>query len=238
MRQKLFTSGLVTSNSVAYGFLREFQLRFNRPQRNLPNLSLLQDILTHELNYLSRIQLYFVYLYNSDRHVRAFIEYLKDVYNNNMERAEITRQRMYTALKTLAKQWDYDYAEKSYQNWIGKMIYTLQDVQIMTKIGTHRYLIHFGPPNMELFVIFMLFNKIYEISCERSPFFHVYNIGPIRHMELIQEVSKYYPQLRIEITEEKPRRSVLLKETHNYLSTNIIPSYTHLTSYLSDLYAK
>ena len=79
-KEKLRSSGYISSQNRNREILNEIKKRFSVNISGLPNLDVLKDVAMSNLSSVSKAEIFFVYLYYSDKHVKSIIDQIYEIY--------------------------------------------------------------------------------------------------------------------------------------------------------------
>ena len=140
---KLYESGFTSSKSHATRIKSEIKRRICLKKELLPEINSLITMAKTSFNSIVKGQIYFVYLYNTDIFVSHITDKLGEIFHSNYDNPEISREIIKNLLITYLNSNSIKGQKKTIQNWIGKYLSIMREINILVRKRKHDYLINF-----------------------------------------------------------------------------------------------
>ena len=182
---KLYSSGLTPSKSRTYELVFQIKKRFNNQNQKNPNLDELIALAKSNLSFLTKAEVYYVYLYYSDENISNLVNFIAEIYDNNPKNPLIKRRDIKTLILKYLRGLKYKIHEKTLRNWIGKFLSIMKEINIFKPLERHEYFINFGNITYEAWTFFALNAFFNNYSLLESPFIKPFHILPDHIINLI-----------------------------------------------------
>jgi len=184
IENKLFDYGLTSSRKRSYVIVHQIKKRINKKFDNLPCIEDLIHLANSKVSSLTKSQVYYVFLYNSDKIFSNIMDSIFQIYDHNKKNPVITRSDVKSLLINYLNYFDKEFNEKTKQNWIGKFISILKEINMFIERGRHTYLINIGEITYETWTFFTLHTIINNYDLNEALFIKAFHILP-SHIQLI-----------------------------------------------------
>ena len=200
---KLYESGFTSSKSHATRIKSEIKRRICLKKELLPEINSLITMAKTNFNSIIKGQIYFVYLYNTDTFVSHITDKLGEIFHSNYDNPEISRNTIKNLLLTHLNSNSIKGQKKTIQNWIGKYLSIMREINILVRKRKHDYLINFYAIMPETWYFFALESYFNNYSLLKSEFFNVFQLEsttiPIILQNLENENSKINKMILIKL---------------------------------------
>jgi len=214
---KLYESGYTSSKSHATRIKSEIKRRINLKKDFLPEINSLITMANTNFNSIVKGQIYFVYLYNTDTFVSHITDKLGEIFHSNYDNPEISRNTIKNLLMTHLNSISIEGQNKTIENWIGKYLSIMREINILIRKRKHDYFINFYAIMPETWYFFILDSYFKSYSLFKSEFFKSFQIEPSTIPNLLQN---------LENTNSKTNRMMI----HTQLVNNSIKIETSFNS--------
>jgi len=214
---KLHESGYTSSKSHATRIKSEIKKRINIKKEFLPEIKSLITMAKSNLNSIVKGQIYFVYIYNTDIFVSHITDKLGEIFHSNYDNPEISRNTIKNLLITHLNSISIEGQNKTNENWIGRYLSIMREINILIRKRKHDYFINFYAIMPETWHFFILDSYFNSYSLLKSEFFKSFQIEPSTIPDLLQN---------LENTNSKTNRMMI----HTQLVNNSIKIETSFNS--------
>ena len=119
-------------------------------------------------NSIVKGQIYFVYLYNTDTFVSHITDKLGEIFHSNYDNPEISRNTIKNLLITHLNSISIEEQNKTIENWIGRYLSIMREINILIRKRKHDYFINFYvimPETWYFFILDSYFNSYLYAFC-------------------------------------------------------------------------
>jgi len=186
---KLFEDGLSPSENRSHYLVYQIRKRFEITNGNLflPDLDELTLVASSNMSSLSKSQVYLVFLYCSDVIFSQMLDSVHEIYEHNKENPLITRNDIKSILTNNLKRFKKDFNPKTKENWIGKFLSILKEVNILIKKLRNEYFINHNATTRETWTFFALHSCFNEYQFLSSPFIKAFHVSSEEILKKINE---------------------------------------------------
>jgi hypothetical protein len=185
---KLYESGYTSSKSHATRIKSEIKSRINLKKEFLPDLNSLITMANTNFNSIVKGQIYFVYLYNTDTFVSHITDKLGEIFHSNYDNPEISRNTIKNLLITHLNSISIEGQNKTIENWIGKYLSIMREINILIRKRKHDYFINFYAIMPETWYFFILDSYFNSYPLLKSEFFKSFQIEHSTIPDLLQNL--------------------------------------------------
>lgn len=221
---KLYSSGLTSSKKRTYEIIYEIKKRFDIENDKLPALDDLIALAKSRLNSLSKSEVYYVYLYYVDITFSSIIDSISQIYKHNLKNPLISREDVKIILMNYLKNSGRMINKKTEQNWIGKLLSILKEINLFIEKSRKMYFINFGGITYETWTFFALDACLYGYQLIDAPFIKAFHISP-SHIPTIIQRGKDRNWINYEIIDQDENNIRIKMET----------KYENITQWLEEL---
>lgn len=219
---KLYESGYTSSKSHATRIKSEIKRRINIKKEFLPEIESLITMAKSNLNSIVKGQIYFVYLYNTDVFVSQITDKLGDIYQSNYDNPEISRDNIKNLLITYLNSISIKGQKKTIENWIGRYLSIMREINILIRKRKHDYYINFYAIIPETWCFFGLDSDFNNYPLVKSEFFKSYQIELSTIPDLLQNFKNANSKINRFIHTQLINNSVKIETSFNSMQDWIV----------------
>ena len=185
---KLYESGYTSSKSHATSIKSEIKKSINIKKEFLPKINSLITMADTNFNSIVKSQIYFVYIYNKDTFVSHITDKLGEIFHSNYDNPEISRNTIKNLLITHLNSISIEGQNKTIENWIGRYLSIMREINILIRKRKHDYFINFYAIMPETWYFFILDSYFNSYSLLKSEFFKSFQIEPSTIPDLLKNL--------------------------------------------------
>lgn len=220
---KLYESGYTSSKSHATRIKSEIKRRVNLKKDFLPEINSLITMANTNFNSIVKAQIYFVYLYNTDTFVSHITDKLGEIFHSNYDNPEISRNTIKNLLITHLNSISIEGQNKTIENWIGKYLSIMREINILIRKRKHDYFINFYAIMPETWYFFILDSYFNSYSLLKSEFFKSFQIEPSTIPDLLQKLENTNSKInRMMIHTQLVNNSIKIETSFNSIQDWIV----------------
>lgn len=220
---KLYESGYTSSKSHATRIKSEIKRRVNLKKDFLPEINSLITMANTNFNSIVKSQIYFVYLYNTDTFVSHITDKLGEIFHSNYDNPEISRNNIKNLLITHLNSISIEGQYKTIENWIGKYLSIMREINILIRKRKHDYFINFYAIMPETWYFFILDSYFNSYSLLKSEFFKSFQIEPSTIPDLLQKLENTNSKInRMMIHTQLVNNSIKIETSFNSIQDWIV----------------
>lgn len=219
---KLYESGFTSSKSHASRILFEIKKRIYLKKENLPDKDYLIDVAKSNFNSIIKGQIYFVYLYNTDIFVSHITEKLGEIFYSNYDNPVISRESIKILLKTYLTSKSIKGQKKAIENWIGRYLSIMREINILIRKKNHNYFINLLAIMPETWYFFALHSHFNNYPLFNSEFFRSFQIKPSIIPEIIKKVEIVNSKVNKMINTHIENGSLKIETSHNSIQDWVV----------------
>ncbi|MFX0170295.1 MAG: hypothetical protein ACFE9L_00085 [Candidatus Hodarchaeota archaeon] len=222
--EALYNSGLVFSEKSNERIIAEIKQRFKSNNEFLPSLNSVIALSKSNMNSRSKVEIYYVYLYNIDPLVSTMVEYLGEIYENSSSNLVITRKDVKNLLLRYLERNKKKITSKSVENWIGRFLSLLKEINILIPQARSSFIMNLGGISLETWTFFVLDAYFENYNPLESYFINAFQIKEDHIANLISwSNTKKWVNCKLQVTDNKAK----------YMEINT--NYNCLGNWLNDL---
>ena len=220
---KLYESGYTSSKSHATRIKSEIKRRIILKKEFLPEINSLITMANTNFNSIVKGQIYFVYLYNTDAFVSHITDKLGEIFHSNYDNPEISRNNIKNLLLTHLNSISIEGQNKTIENWIGKYLSIMREINILIRKRKHDYFINFYAIMPETWYFFILESYFNNYSLLKSEFFKSFQIEPSTIPDLLQNLENTNSKInRMMIHTQLVNNSIKIETSFNSIQEWIV----------------
>lgn len=186
VKDNLRNSGYTSSKNRNREILNEIKKRFDVNISGLPHLELIKDVAKSNLSAVSKAEIYFVYLYYSDIHLKTIVDQIYEIYDYDKNNLIIERKTILQLMKLYIKKNKAKINEKTLNNWIGKFLSTLKEIKILIPKSRTSYIMNIGGLTTETWTFFLMDSYYSGYGLENALFMKTFHIDQKMIPEVIE----------------------------------------------------
>lgn len=217
-KSNLYELGLTSSKSHATRIISEIKKRVILKKKYLPGIEALKLLAKANLNSFINAQIYFVYLYSIDMYVCHITNKLGEIFHSDYNNPLISRQSIKNLLITYLKSISEKLQKKTIENWIGRYLSIMREINILIRKQKHDYFMNFFavlPETWEFFVLDSYFNNYPLIESE---FFKSYQIKPMILPILLKNIKESNSDIQTKMAND----SITIKTNFNNIQDWVV----------------
>jgi ribosome biogenesis protein Nip4 len=222
VKEKLYEEGNVSSLNRAYEIIIEIKHRFQTKEKFLPNINLLHEISVSNFDVKTKKEILFIYLCNKDEDFAKIVDDLRDITKNINFNPVITRENIKKLLISYKTATGSNPTKKAIDNWIGRFISILREVNLLIKKEFNTYLISFNNIQPNTWIFFSLHCFFQNIALHESPVFQIFHFQEDNLNQLF------------EYTNGKKLTYILKKDENQNNIINLETKYQNLLEWIID----
>jgi len=222
--RQLYNSGLVPSEKFCEKITSEIKKRFKDIKESIPDLDSIITIARSNVSYISKAEIYYVYLYNSNKLFSKMMNFLGDIYGNSKESPIITRKDIKNLLTRYLEREKKKISPKSADNWIGRFLSLLKEINILIPQQKNSYIMNFGGITLESWTFFILY-----------AYFKGYNPLEGYFIEAFQIKEEHIPKLIERSNTKKWMKCSLEEDSNKNKYLKVSTEYNSLEEWLNEL---
>jgi len=214
--KELYNSGLVFSVKSTERIVSVVKLRFKTNEKLLPDLNSVINVAKSNMNSISKAEIYYVYLYESDEFVSTIANYLGEIYENNTLNPHITRTDIRKLFLLYLERNKKKFTSKSVENWIGRFLTLLKEINILIPKSKSSYIMNLGGFTIETWTFFLLHAYFENYNPLESCFVNAFQLKEHHINKLIEwSNTKNWVKCKLQETDNKIK---YIKINANYSS--------------------
>jgi len=219
---KLYESGYTSSKSHATRIKSEIKRRINPKKEFLPEINSLITLAKTNFNSIVKSQIYFVYLYSMDTFVSHITDKLGEIFHSNYDNPEISRNTIKNLLITHLNSISIEGQNKTIENWIGRYLSIMREINILIRKRKHDYFINFYAIMPETWYFFTLDSYFKNYPLLKSEFFKSFQIEVSTIPDIIKNFENANSKINRMIHTQLVNNSVKIETSFNSIQDWVV----------------